>query len=85
MTDWLFPFKISCVEDKTFSAEYHDPEKRFIGNAITITLKDGTVMDEVHINYPVGHRLRRAEGTPLLNEKFERHITPHFTPAHVKK
>jgi 2-methylcitrate dehydratase len=77
--------RIRCVEDKTFSAEYHDPAKRYIGNALTITLKDGTVMPEVHINYPVGHKNRRAEGTPLLNEKFERHITPHFTPAHVQK
>ncbi|KAK4706195.1 2-methylcitrate dehydratase, partial [Phenoliferia sp. Uapishka_3] len=77
--------KTFCVEDKTFSAEYHDPEKRFIGNALTITLNDGTVLDEVHIDYPVGHKRRREEGIPLLNEKFERHIAPHFSPAHVKK
>lgn len=77
--------QITCVEDKTFSEEYHDPEKRFIGNALTITLKDGTVMDEVHINYPVGHKRRRAEGTPLLNAKFKTHIQPHFPKAHVDK
>ena len=41
------PLQTFCVEDKTFSAEYHDPEKRFIGNALTITLNDGTVLDEV--------------------------------------
>lgn len=61
--------KIACEEDKTFSAEYHDPEKRFIGNALTITLNDGTVLDEVHIDYPVGHKRRRAGGTPLLEAK----------------
>ncbi|SCV67978.1 BQ2448_99 [Microbotryum intermedium] len=77
--------KIYCVEDKTFSAEYHDPEKRYIGNALTITLKDGTVLDEVHIDYPVGHRRRREEGEPLLNAKFKRHIEPHFDAAHVDK
>ncbi|KAI5476921.1 hypothetical protein MNV49_007022 [Pseudohyphozyma bogoriensis] len=77
--------KIQCVEEPIFSEEYHDPEKRYIGNALTVTLKDGTVMDEVHIDYPVGHKKRRAEGTPLLNAKFERHIAPHFSADHVKK
>jgi hypothetical protein len=48
--------------------------KRSIGNAITITLNDGTELDEVEVEYPVGHRRRRSEGIPLLFEKFERHI-----------
>lgn len=77
--------KITCVEDATMSADYHNPEKRFISNALTITLKDGTVLDEVHIDYPVGHRRRRAEGTILLQEKFLRHISHHFSPGHVEK
>lgn len=64
-----FATQITCVEDKTFSTEYHDPEKRYIGNALTVTLNDGTVLDEVHIDYPVGHKRRREEGTPLLNAK----------------
>ncbi|GAA6064030.1 hypothetical protein JCM10212_004262 [Sporobolomyces blumeae] len=77
--------KIQCVEDKQYTADYHDPEKRYISNALTVTLNDGTVMDEVALDYPVGHRRRREEGTPLLNAKFERHIKPHFDSAHVKK
>lgn len=94
--------QMTCVEDKTFSAEYHDPEKRFIGNALKIKLKDGTELDEacslcllvrdarshsgsqVAINFPVGHKRRREEGTPLLNAKFERHIAPHFSQDHVQ-
>ncbi|GAA5909402.1 hypothetical protein JCM6882_000973 [Rhodosporidiobolus microsporus] len=77
--------KMQCVEDKQFTADYFDPEKRYISNALTVTLNDGTVLDEVHIDYPVGHRMRREEGTPLLNAKFERHIAPHFEKAHVDK
>jgi 2-methylcitrate dehydratase len=42
-------FQIHCVEDKQFTADYHDPEKRFISNALTVTLNDGTVMDEVSL------------------------------------
>jgi 2-methylcitrate dehydratase len=64
--------KITCVEDNTFSVEYHEPSKRSIGNAITVELNDGTVIDEVVVEYPVGHKRRRTEGTPLLMAKFRR-------------
>jgi 2-methylcitrate dehydratase len=77
--------KITCVEDATFSKEYHEPSKRSIGNAMTIELNDGTVLDEVVVEYPVGHKRRRAEGTPLLMDKFRRHIGPHFSESHQKK
>jgi 2-methylcitrate dehydratase PrpD len=50
--------KIRCVEDKQFSVDYHDPEKRSIGNALLVTLNDGTVLDEVVVEYPVGHKRR---------------------------
>jgi 2-methylcitrate dehydratase len=77
--------KIYCVEDKRFSVEYHEPEKRSIGNALLVELHDGTVLEEVEIEYPVGHKRRRAEGTPLLIDKFKRHISHHFDLGHQKK
>lgn len=64
--------KIYCVEDSRFSVEYHEPAKRSIGNALLVELNDGTVLDEVEIEYPVGHKRRRAEGAPLLINKFKR-------------
>ena len=39
--------KIHCVEDTRFSSEYHDPDKRSIGNALRVELADGTALDEV--------------------------------------
>jgi len=77
--------KIYCVEDKRFSVEYHDPERRSIGNALLVELNDGTVLDEVEVEYPVGHKRRREEGTPLLLTKFRRHIGYHFDEPHQKK
>jgi len=77
--------KITCIQDDSFSTEYHNPEKRSIGNAITIELNDGTVLDEISVEYPVGHKRRRAEGTPLLMAKFQNHIKPHFDEATQKK
>jgi 2-methylcitrate dehydratase len=63
--------KITCVEDTSYTADYHDPAKRSIANAITIELNDGTILDEVAVEYPIGHARRRSEGIPLLIEKFK--------------
>src|SRR5207253_2265666 len=58
--------KIECVEDIQFTKDYHDPAKRSIANAITIELNDGTVLEEVQVDYPIGHKRRREEGIPQL-------------------
>ncbi|HEX4154497.1 MAG TPA: bifunctional 2-methylcitrate dehydratase/aconitate hydratase [Acidobacteriaceae bacterium] len=70
--------RIVCVEDRQFTRDYHDPEKRSIANALTVELTDGTLLPEVVVEYPIGHRLRRAEGMPLLIEKFERNLARRF-------
>lgn len=66
--------KMEVVEDERFTRDYLDPYKRAIGNAIRVFFKDGTASEEVKVDYPVGHRRRRAEGIPLLLEKFERYL-----------
>jgi len=70
--------RIVCVEDPQFTRDYHDPEKRSIANALTVTLKDGTRLDEVVVEYPIGHRRRRADGIPLLVEKFRTNLARRF-------
>ena len=83
---WFIAYVMrSKIENKQYSVDYHDPAKRSIGNAITITLNDGTVLDEVEVEYPVGHKRRRSEGTPLLMGKFERHIGHHFDDGRKKR
>jgi 2-methylcitrate dehydratase len=77
--------KITCTEDKSFSADYHDPQKRSIANAITITLSDGTVLDELVVEYPVGHKRRREEGIPLLKQKYQTNLARIFDPAQKAK
>ena len=34
--------------------------------------------ERVQVDYPVGHRLRRAEGLPLLKAKFEAAVRAHY-------
>lgn len=78
--------KMYCVEDKQFTIDYHAPDKRYIGNALTVELNDGTTLDEVVVEFPIGHRKRREEGKPVLLNKFERHVSEHFNdPSKVDK
>ena len=72
--------KIVCVEDPALTRDYHDPEKRAIPNAMTIELADGTTLDELLVEYPVGHARRRNEGIPLLEAKFRRNLARRFPP-----
>src|SRR5213075_2328566 len=50
--------KTVCVEDRGFSKDYLDPDKRSIANAITVEFDDGTKLKEVVVEYPIGHRRR---------------------------
>jgi 2-methylcitrate dehydratase len=70
--------KITCVEDKSFTADYHDPERRSIANALTVKFSDGTSLAEVVVEFPVGHARRRTEGIPLLHAKFKTNLARIF-------
>jgi 2-methylcitrate dehydratase len=70
--------KMVCVEDKQFSKDYLDPDKRSIANAITVEFKDGSRLQEVVVEYPIGHRRRRADGMPVLIEKFKTNLARRF-------
>lgn len=75
--------RIRCVEDTKFTTDYHDPSKRTIPNALTVTLNDGTVLEEISVEAPLGHRLRREEAKPEILSKYKRHLEAHFDQARV--
>jgi 2-methylcitrate dehydratase len=77
--------KIVCVEDPGYTVDYHDPEKRSIANAITVEFNDGTIFDEVAVEYPVGHARRRVEGIPLLIEKYKTNLARIYDTDKQKK
>lgn len=66
--------KMTVSENERFTRDYFDPERRAIGNAVQVYFKDGSSTERVAVDYPVGHRRRREEGIPLLEDKFERAI-----------
>ena len=70
--------KMTCVEDKGFSRDYLDPDKRSIANAISIHFKNGKKTGEVVVEYPIGHRRRRKDGIPLLEAKFRTNLARRF-------
>ncbi len=76
--------KIVCVEDKQFTKDYHDPEKRSIANALMVEFKDGKKLGEFVCEYPIGHKRRRKEGMPVLVEKFKTNLARRF-PAKQQK
>jgi 2-methylcitrate dehydratase len=70
--------KIVCVENRQFTKDYHDPEKRSIANALTVEFSDGKSLKEIVVEYPIGHKRRRKEGMPVLMRKFATNLARVF-------
>lgn len=66
--------KMEVRENESFTEGYYDPARRYIGNAVQVFFKDGSSTERVEVEFPIGHRERRAEGIPVLINKFERSI-----------
>jgi 2-methylcitrate dehydratase len=71
--------KMQVRENSKFTEEYYASDKRYIGNAVQVFFKDGTSSERVEVNFPIGHRKRRDEGTPVLIKKFESSVAAHFS------
>ncbi|MBI1731917.1 MAG: bifunctional 2-methylcitrate dehydratase/aconitate hydratase [Gammaproteobacteria bacterium] len=77
--------KMEVRENRQFSADYLDPDKRAIGNAIQIFFRDGSDTGRVAVDYPIGHRRRRAEGIPVLVEKCRANLLTRFDAARTER
>jgi 2-methylcitrate dehydratase len=77
--------KMVVTENREFSRDYLDPEKRAIGNALQVFFRGGARTARVAIGYPVGHRRRRAEGIPLLLEKLNASLATRFGAAQIAR
>ena len=77
--------KMTVMENKQFSIDYLEPDKRAIGNAVQVFFRDGSSTDRIEVNYPIGHRRRRSEGIPLLLDKFRRNLATRFDAVSVEK
>lgn len=73
--------KMTVLENQGYSADYLDPEKRSIANAVQVFFRDGTSTARVAVEYPIGHRRRRTEGIPVLHQKAEAAFIGHYGAA----
>ncbi|MFG1498416.1 2-methylcitrate dehydratase [Saccharospirillum sp. HFRX-1] len=77
--------KMEIVEDQRYSAEYHEADKRSIANAIQVFFTDGSSTQQVAVEYPIGHRRRREQGIPLLEQKFRANLATRFPAGRVQQ
>jgi 2-methylcitrate dehydratase len=77
--------KMTVKENPQFTKDYFDPDKRYIGNSLQVFFADGSKTEKVSIDFPIGHRKRRAEGIPVLLKKFEAALAGHLSARHVQR
>jgi 2-methylcitrate dehydratase len=77
--------KMVCVEHKPWTRDYLDPAKRSIANAIQVFFSDGSKTPRVDVEYPLGHRRRRAEGVPQLEAKFRVNLARRLPPKQQRE
>jgi 2-methylcitrate dehydratase len=77
--------KMTVRENTTFTADYYAADKRYIGNAVQVFFKDGTFTERIVVDFPIGHRKRRAEGMPMLLNKFATSVSSHFGPKQAER
>ncbi|MDZ4211987.1 MAG: 2-methylcitrate dehydratase, partial [Methylotenera sp.] len=70
--------KMVCIEKAEYSADYLNPEKRSIANAIQVFFKEGSTSENIAVEYPIGHRRRRSQGIPELVKKFQVNLARRF-------
>lgn len=76
--------KMVTKEDPRFSVEYLDPQKRSIPNSVQVFFQDQSHTEKITVQYPLGHKRRRAEAIPYLQAKLETNLTTRFKPERVR-
>ena len=59
--------------------------RKGIANAIQIFFTDGTNTEKVAVEYPIGHKRRRAEGIPILEAKFRASLATRFIDSRCQQ
>jgi len=72
--------RMQVRENAGFTKDYYAADKRYIGNALQVFFRDGSATPRIEVDVPIGHRRRRAEGRPLLVQKFAAAVAAHFPP-----
>lgn len=74
--------KITIVEDPQFSDDYQHRETAASG--LTVFLTNGTKLDEVVVEYPIGHP-KHDDTLRKVQAKFRRNMNPMFTDQETNR
>jgi 2-methylcitrate dehydratase len=77
--------RMQVRENLAFTKDYYAADKRYIGNAVQVFFRDGSASERVQVDFPIGHRRRRAEGMPVLVKKFESSVESHFSAKQARR
>ncbi len=77
--------KMQVRENPAFTQDYYAADKRYIGNAVQVFFRDGSASERIAVDFPIGHRRRRAEGMPVLVQKFQSSVDAHFAPKQAER
>ncbi|KAF7875014.1 hypothetical protein EAF04_002186 [Stromatinia cepivora] len=75
--------KMVVVEDEAFTRDYHDQKVRSGANAILVELGDGERLDEIVVEFPIGHP-KRSDTLSLVKEKFRANMSNMFEKREVE-
>jgi len=76
--------KMTVAEDPRYTRDYLDPDMRSISNRIQVVFNDGSETEAIEVEFPLGHRRRRAEAAKPLKEKFRYNAGTRFQNAQVE-
>jgi len=75
--------RMEVVEVPQYSRDYLTPDKRSIANAVQVEFEDGSSTPRIEVEYPLGHRRRRQESIPPLQQKFRENAGTRFPKERV--
>lgn len=75
--------KMVVVEDARYSKDYMHPDLRSISNRIQVQFADGTATESFEVEFPLGHRRRRAESLGPLEAKFRHNAGTRLAKSRV--
>ena len=76
---------MTVTENPAYTARYLDPALRANPNGIDIVFKDGKTTGLIERDHPVGDPSRRAEGIPLLINKFSDRIGRRYATRRMNR
>jgi 2-methylcitrate dehydratase len=75
--------RIEVFEDAALTRDYLDPKVKTAASGVSIQLRNGELLDEILVHYPIGH-VEHPHTTQAVNEKFWRNMSLRFSKPEIE-